>query len=129
MFPGLLLKRFFRSCANKCRYVVIYACPSDRKYSHLKYFEEKSKYEERTTRYGVRIRCYITLKLPCLRGCQERNIVEWVNSSRINLVVTCTADCTYHHLTNSRKKLKFPAEMRNSKQIWEFNNRKCCPTW
>ena len=54
----------------------------------------------------------MTIKLPCLRhltGCFERNIVEGVNSSQTNLVVTHTADCTCHHLTNSRRKLIFPA--------------------
>ena len=29
----------------------------------------------------------------------EINVVERDNSGQINLVVTCTADCTCHHLT------------------------------
>ena len=45
------------------------------------------------------------------------------------LVVTCTADCTCHHLTNSRKKLKFPGVRRNFSQIWEFSNPKCSLTF
>ena len=65
-------------------------------------------------------------KLSYLSRCWERNIVEWFSSSKINLVVTCTSNWTCHHVTNSRKKLKFPGELRYSKQIWEFTNRKCC---
>ena len=41
--------------------------------------------------------------LSCLiRFCHiifETNVVERVNSGQIRLVVTCTADCTCHHLT------------------------------
>ena len=29
----------------------------------------------------------------------ETNVVEQVNSGQISLVVTCTADCTCHHMT------------------------------
>ena len=44
---------------------------------------------------------------PCLSRGYERNIVELINSSQITLAVTCTTDCTCHHLTNLQKKLKF----------------------
>ena len=71
----------------------------------------------------------ITTKLPCQSRCFQRNIVESLNSSKINLVVTYTADCTCHHLTNRQKKLKFPGELSNSKQIRKFKDRKCCSTW
>ena len=57
-------------------------------------------------------------KLPCLNWSYQKNMVEWFNSTLINLVVTYTADCICHQLTNSRKKLKFAAEPRNSKQIY-----------
>ena len=44
----------------------------------------------------------LTPKLSCLtrfnRLIFETNVVERVNSGRICLVVTCTADCTCHHL-------------------------------
>ena len=33
----------------------------------------------------------------------ETNVVERVNSGQINLVVTCTANCTCHHLTIAAK--------------------------
>ena len=59
----------------------------------------------------------------------EKDIAEWVDSSQISLGVTSTADCTCHHLTNSRKKLKFLYELRSCKQVWKFSNRKYCSTW
>ena len=62
----------------------------------------------------------ITSKLPFLSECHKRHIVELLNWSKIDFVVTCTADCTCHHQRNSRKKLIFPGELRNSEQIWEF---------
>ena len=44
-----------------------------------------------------------TPKLSCLipfnHLISETNVVERVNSGQISLVVTCTADCTCHHLT------------------------------
>ena len=43
-----------------------------------------------------------TPKLPCLirfgHLIFQTNVVERVNSGQISLVVTCTADCTCHHL-------------------------------
>ena len=45
----------------------------------------------------------LTPKLSCLirfsRFIFETNVIERVNSSQISLVVTCTANCTCHHLT------------------------------
>ena len=45
----------------------------------------------------------LTPKLSCLIRFShlifETNVVERVNSGQISLVVTCTADCTCHHLT------------------------------
>ena len=45
----------------------------------------------------------LTFKLSCLTRFShlifETNLVERVNSGQISLVVTCTADCTCHHLT------------------------------
>ena len=35
-------------------------------------------------------------------------------------MVTCAADCSYHHLTNLRRKLKFPGVLKNSKQIGDL---------
>ena len=37
----------------------------------------------------------------------ETNVVERVNSGQISLVVTCTPDCTCHHLTIPAKILNF----------------------
>ena len=55
---------------------------------------------------------------------QERLLVEWVISADVmNLVVTCTADCTCHHLT---KNIIFLSEIWNLKQIKDLANRKCC---
>ena len=71
----------------------------------------------------------MTTKLPSQGRCYERNIVELVNCRRISLVAACAADCCCHHLTNLRKKLKFPSEVSNSKQIGEFKSRKYCWTW
>ena len=65
----------------------------------------------------------------CLSQSYENNIVQLLNASQITLVVTFTADCTCHHLTNSLKKLKFPRKLRNSQQIWEFSNGKFCSIW
>ena len=48
----------------------------------------------------------ITSKLPGLSGCYKRNIVKSVNSSEINVMVTCTANCTCHQVTNSRYEIK-----------------------
>ena len=48
----------------------------------------------------------------------ERILVGRVNSvDQINLVVTCTADCTCHHLT---KNVYFFSEMWNLKQITDI---------
>ena len=63
---------------------------------------------DRTTRYGARIDVITPKTVPCLSRCYERNIVE---------LITCTAHCTCHHVKNLRKKLKFPGELGNSKQI------------
>ena len=41
-------------------------------------------------------------------------------------IVICHSDGTYNHLTYVEKKMP---EMRNSKQIFEFANRKCCLTF
>ena len=45
----------------------------------------------------------LTPKLLCLIRFMhlifETNVVERVNSGQINLAVTCTANCTCHHLT------------------------------
>ena len=45
----------------------------------------------------------LTPKLPCLTPFShlifETNVVERVNSGQISPVLTCTADCTCHHLT------------------------------
>ena len=45
----------------------------------------------------------LTPKLPSLsqgsRPIFETSIVQLVNPGQINLVVTCTADCTCHHMT------------------------------
>ena len=90
------LKAFFRSLAKKYMYVVI--CHSDGPYNHLTYFEKKSKYDKRTTRNGARIRFY-NPSTTCLSRCFARNIVKWGNSSQIDFVVRCTADCTCHHPT------------------------------
>ena len=46
----------------------------------------------------------------------KKNVGHLLNGSQINLVVTCAADCTFHHMTNSAKKFKFPRELRNSRQ-------------
>ena len=119
-------KGFFRSWAKKYPYVVI--CHSDVTYNHPTNFGKKLKYQERTTKYTVHIHV-ITTKLPSQSRFAERNIVEWVNSSQINVVVTCTAYGSCDHLANLRKKLKFPGELSNSKQIGEFRNRKYCSTW
>ena len=44
----------------------------------------------------------LTPKLSCLTRffhlIFETNLVERVNSGQVSLVVTCTADCTCHHL-------------------------------
>ena len=71
-------------------------------------FAKKWTLEERTKAYGTRIRwCYVFFL--------ERILVERVNSADpINLVMTCTADCTCHHLT---KYIYFLSEMWNLKQI------------
>ena len=54
----------------------------------------------------------------------KRILVEQVNSAVLmNLVVTCTADCTSHHLT---KDVYFLSEIWNLKQIKDLANRKCC---
>ena len=104
-------------------------CLSDGTYNHLTYFDKnqsiRSKPKDMVLALDV-----ITPKPPCLSRCHRTNIDELsVNSSKINFVVTCIADCTCHHLTNSRKKLKFLAELRNSNQIREFSNRKCGLSW
>ena len=46
----------------------------------------------------------------------KKNVAQLLNCSQITLVVTCTADCTFHHRTNSAKKFEFPRELRNTKQ-------------
>ena len=54
----------------------------------------------------------------------ERILVERVNSAVLmNLVVTCTVDCTCHHLTRN---VYFSSEIWNLKQIKDLANRKCC---
>ena len=44
----------------------------------------------------------LTPKLSCLIRLShlifETNVVERVNSRQISVVVTCTVDCTFHHL-------------------------------
>ena len=97
-------KGFFRSLAKKYLYVVI--CNSDGTYNHLIYFEKKSNYEEQITRNGARIRFY-NPSTTCLRRFFVRNIVEWGNSSQIDFVVTCTADCTGHHPTIRERNWNF----------------------
>ena len=52
----------------------------------------------------------------CLSQICGKNVGQLLNCSQIPLVVTCTADSTLHHQTNSAKKFKFPRELRNSKQ-------------
>ena len=48
----------------------------------------------------------------------ERILVKRVNSAdQINLVVTCTADGTSHHLTKNEY---FLTEMRNLRQVKDF---------
>ena len=48
-------------------------------------------------------------------------------ADRPSHIVIYPFDGTYNHLTYFGKKM---AELRNSKQILEFGNRKCClPTW
>ena len=46
----------------------------------------------------------LTHKLTCLTRFShlvfETNVVERVDSGEISLVVTCTSDCTCHHLRN-----------------------------
>ena len=79
----------------------------------------------------------ITTKLPCVSRCCERNIfkeltlgffaLEQTNiDTWLYVTVTghMTADCTSHHLTNLRNRLKYPGKHRNSKQVWEFCNGK-----
>ena len=36
----------------------------------------------------------------------ETNVVEQVNSGQISFVVTCTADCTCHHLRIATRKIE-----------------------
>ena len=46
-------------------------------------------------------------------------------AGRASYIVIYPFDGTYNHLTYFEKKM---AELRNSKQILEFDNRKCCLT-
>ena len=46
----------------------------------------------------------------------QANIVERVNSGKISLVVTCTADCRCHHL-------KIPAKNSNFRENWSIWNK------
>ena len=96
--------------------------------NHLTYFE-KNQTMRSEPKDMVLALDVTTPKPPCLNRWHRTNIDELANSSKIYFVVTCIADSTCHHLTNSGKKLKFPAEMRNSKQIREISNRKCGPSW
>ena len=40
---------------SRVKYLYVVICASDGTYNHLTYFDEKLKYEDRTTRYGLRI--------------------------------------------------------------------------
>ena len=67
------------------------------------YLFQKLKYEERTTQNIGLAFDVLTPKLSYLIRFSllifETNAVERANSGQISLVVTCTADCTCHHLT------------------------------
>ena len=71
----------------------------------------------------------ITPKLLCLRRwhgkilLNELTLDKLASWRHVPVIVLVTI------WQNSRKKLKFLGELRNSKQIWEFRNRKYCSTW
>ena len=62
----------------------------------------------------------LTPKLSCLIRFGylnfQTNVVQRVNSGKISLVVTCTADCTCNHL-------KIPAKNSNFREIWSIWNK------
>ena len=77
-------------------------CHSDRTYNNPTYFgKNESLRSEPTYCFQADVTGFLL----------ERILVERVNSAdQINLVVTCTADGTSHHLT---KNIYFLSEMRN----------------
>ena len=62
----------------------------------------------------------LIFKLVCLNRFMdlfETIIVQSIISGQINLVVTCTGDCTCHYLTIPEKNLNFLSDLRYLQQI------------
>ena len=87
------LKDFFRSWAKNI-YTWLYVTLTG--HGHVTDFEKNESMKSEPQEM-VLVFDSITALLPCLSRCFERNIVKWGNSSQIDFVVTCTADCTCHH--------------------------------
>ena len=73
-------------------------CHSDGTYNQLKYFEKNQSMRSEPQEMALEFDS-VTPQLPYLFRCYKKNIVKWGNSSQIDFVVTCTADCTCHHPT------------------------------
>ena len=83
-------------------------CASYGTYNHVTYFDEK---------------VWMTPSLnECWTPVFKTSIVQWVNPSKINAVVTCTADCSNHQPTISGEKIKTfvrTDKFQTNIRIWE----------
>ena len=102
--------------SKKYHYVVI--CHSNGTYNHPTYFEKNERVRSEPKHMVLEFD-YFSPNLMFPSWCDifllERILVERVNlANQIKLVVTCTADCTCHHLTEN---VYFLSEMWNLKHI------------
>ena len=112
------LKTFF-ILEQRNIYTCMVICPCDGTYNHLTYFKKNKSMRSEPQNIGLAFEV-LTPKISCLIRFDylilQTNVFKRVNSGKIILVVTCTADRTCHHLN-------FPAKNSNFRENWSIWNK------